>query len=103
MQSSYNFWLVAISFAVAVLASYTALDLTGRIFLLASARLRHTWRLGGATGDPKEFRQHRHVVAHRRNDGLDAGGDFGARRCGVVRRGDPEVGPEEFDQRLQRA
>jgi NO-binding membrane sensor protein with MHYT domain len=49
MQSSYNFWLVAISFAVAVLASYTALDLTGRIFLLASARLRHAWRLGGAT------------------------------------------------------
>ena len=48
MQSSYNFWLVAISFAVATLASYTALDLTGRIFLLASARRRHVWRLGGA-------------------------------------------------------
>lgn len=48
MQSSYNFWLVAISFVVAILASYTALDLTGRIFLLASARLRHAWRLGGA-------------------------------------------------------
>lgn len=48
MQSTYNFWLVAISFAVATLASYTALDLTGRIFLLASARLRHAWRLGGA-------------------------------------------------------
>ncbi|AXL49981.1 diguanylate phosphodiesterase [Paraburkholderia caffeinilytica] len=48
MQSSYNFWLVAISFAVAALASYTALDLTGRIFLLASARQRHAWRLGGA-------------------------------------------------------
>ncbi|MFM0729873.1 EAL domain-containing protein [Paraburkholderia sediminicola] len=48
MQSSYNFWLVAISFVVAALASYTALDLTGRIFLLASARLRHAWRLGGA-------------------------------------------------------
>ncbi|MFL9960567.1 EAL domain-containing protein [Paraburkholderia sediminicola] len=48
MQSSYNFWLVAISFVVATLASYTALDLTGRIFLLASARLRHAWRLGGA-------------------------------------------------------
>jgi diguanylate cyclase (GGDEF)-like protein len=48
MQSSYNFWLVAISFAVATLASYTALDLTGRIFLLASARRRHAWRLGGA-------------------------------------------------------
>ncbi|WP_233855776.1 putative bifunctional diguanylate cyclase/phosphodiesterase [Paraburkholderia sp. HD33-4] len=48
MQSSYNFWLVAISFAVATLASYTALDLTGRIFLLASARRRQAWRLGGA-------------------------------------------------------
>jgi NO-binding membrane sensor protein with MHYT domain len=40
MQSSYNFWLVAISFLVAALASYTALDLTGRIFMLASVRLR---------------------------------------------------------------
>ncbi|MCC8394693.1 EAL domain-containing protein [Paraburkholderia sp. MMS20-SJTR3] len=48
MQSSYNYWLVAISFAVATLASYTALDLTGRIFLLASAPRRHIWRLGGA-------------------------------------------------------
>ncbi|MFM0121107.1 EAL domain-containing protein [Paraburkholderia sp. RL18-101-BIB-B] len=48
MQSSYNLWLVTISFVVATLASYTALDLTGRIFLLASARLRHVWRLGGA-------------------------------------------------------
>ncbi|RDJ99470.1 putative bifunctional diguanylate cyclase/phosphodiesterase [Paraburkholderia lacunae] len=48
MLSSYNFWLVAISFVVATLASYTALDLTGRIFLLASPRLRHAWRLGGA-------------------------------------------------------
>lgn len=48
MQSSYNFWLVAISFIVATLASYTALDLTGRIFLLASPRQRHAWRLGAA-------------------------------------------------------
>ena len=48
MQSSYNFWLVGISFVVATLASYTALDLTGRIFLLASTGLRHAWRLGGA-------------------------------------------------------
>ncbi|MBB5508340.1 putative bifunctional diguanylate cyclase/phosphodiesterase [Paraburkholderia atlantica] len=48
MHSSYNLWLVAISFAVATLASYTALDLTGRIFLLASARRRQAWRLGGA-------------------------------------------------------
>ncbi|SIT45545.1 conserved membrane hypothetical protein [Paraburkholderia ribeironis] len=48
MQSSYNLWLVAMSFVVATLASYTALDLTGRIFLLDSARARHAWRLGGA-------------------------------------------------------
>jgi diguanylate cyclase (GGDEF)-like protein len=48
MQSSYNLWLVVISFAVATLASYTALDLTGRIFLLASPRARRAWRLGGA-------------------------------------------------------
>ncbi|MEC5408205.1 EAL domain-containing protein [Paraburkholderia sp. MPAMCS5] len=48
MQSSYNSWLVAISFVVATLASYTALDLTGRIFVLASPRLRLVWRMGGA-------------------------------------------------------
>jgi NO-binding membrane sensor protein with MHYT domain len=47
MQSSYNLWLVAISFVVARLASYTALDLTGRISRLASARLRHAWHLAG--------------------------------------------------------
>lgn len=48
MQSSYNPWLVVMSFFVATLASYTALDLTGRIFVLASPRLRHIWRMGGA-------------------------------------------------------
>ncbi|WP_025599887.1 putative bifunctional diguanylate cyclase/phosphodiesterase [Burkholderia sp. WSM2230] len=48
MQSSYNPWLVAMSFFVATLASYTALDLTGRIFVLALPRLRHIWRMGGA-------------------------------------------------------
>lgn len=41
MHSSYNLWLVAISFVVATLASYTALDLTDRISLLTSAWLRH--------------------------------------------------------------
>ncbi|MBN9117442.1 MAG: hypothetical protein J0I36_19785, partial [Pandoraea sp.] len=34
MSSSYSGWLVALSLAVAVLASYTALDLSGRIYLL---------------------------------------------------------------------
>ncbi|MEW9583428.1 putative bifunctional diguanylate cyclase/phosphodiesterase [Paraburkholderia sp. DGU8] len=48
MHSTYNLWLAAISFVVATLASYTALDLTGRISLLASAGLRQAWRLGGA-------------------------------------------------------
>ncbi|MFL6705414.1 MAG: MHYT domain-containing protein, partial [Paraburkholderia graminis] len=48
MQSSYNPWLVAMSFVVATLSSYTALDLTARIFVLASPRLRHVWRMGGA-------------------------------------------------------
>ncbi|CAH2896988.1 MAG: diguanylate cyclase/phosphodiesterase (GGDEF & EAL domains) with PAS/PAC sensor(s) [uncultured Paraburkholderia sp.] len=36
------------SFVVATLASCTALDLTGRIYVLASPRLRHVWRMGGA-------------------------------------------------------
>jgi diguanylate cyclase len=48
MLGTYNFWLMAVSFVVATLASYTALDLTGRISLLASARLRHAWLAGGA-------------------------------------------------------
>ena len=48
MPGTYNFWLVGVSFAVATLASYTALDLTGRISLLGSSRLRHAWLAGGA-------------------------------------------------------
>jgi diguanylate cyclase len=48
MLGTYNLWLVAVSFVVATLASYTALDLTGRISLLASSRLRHAWLAGGA-------------------------------------------------------
>ena len=44
---NYSFTLVFISLCVAILASYTALDLTGRI---ASARGRavHFWTAGGA-------------------------------------------------------
>ncbi len=34
MQGTYNLWLVALSLIVATLASYTALDLSGRISLL---------------------------------------------------------------------
>jgi diguanylate cyclase (GGDEF)-like protein len=48
MLGTYNYWLVGSSFAVATLASYTALDLTGRISLLATSRLRHAWLAGGA-------------------------------------------------------
>src|SRR5580658_7145908 len=48
MLGTYNLWLMAVSFVVATLASYTALDLTGRISLLASSRLRHAWLAGGA-------------------------------------------------------
>src|ERR1700754_1738230 len=48
MLSSYNPALVALSIAVATLASYTALDLASRISLLAAARQRHRWLAGGA-------------------------------------------------------
>ncbi|CAB3758625.1 putative bifunctional diguanylate cyclase/phosphodiesterase [Paraburkholderia solisilvae] len=48
MPSSYNLALVALSIAVATLASYTALDLAGRITLQAVARQRRAWLAGGA-------------------------------------------------------
>ncbi|TCG05761.1 bifunctional diguanylate cyclase/phosphodiesterase [Paraburkholderia steynii] len=48
MQSTYHLGLVVVSLAVATLASYTALDLAGRISTMASARLRHLWLAGGA-------------------------------------------------------
>ncbi|MET5012421.1 bifunctional diguanylate cyclase/phosphodiesterase, partial [Burkholderia pseudomallei] len=48
MHGTYNLWLVALSLAVATLASYTALDLSGRIALLAHVRLRHAWLAGSA-------------------------------------------------------
>jgi diguanylate cyclase (GGDEF)-like protein len=48
MLSSYNPALVALSIAVATLASFTALDLAGRISLLAAARQRRLWLAGGA-------------------------------------------------------
>jgi diguanylate cyclase (GGDEF)-like protein len=48
MPGTYNFWLVAASFLVATLASYTALDLTGRISLLAPSLARQAWLAGGA-------------------------------------------------------
>lgn len=48
MQSTYNYWLVALSLVVATLASYTALDLSGHISVLKRSRFRHAWLAGGA-------------------------------------------------------
>ena len=48
MHGTYNLWLVALSLMVATLASFTALDLSGRIFLIKQAGLRHAWLAGGA-------------------------------------------------------
>ncbi|GHH46264.1 putative bifunctional diguanylate cyclase/phosphodiesterase [[Pseudomonas] boreopolis] len=47
MQGSYNEWLVAISLAVAVLASYTALDMAGRVSA-TRGRAAGWWLAGGA-------------------------------------------------------
>lgn len=49
MSSSYSGWLVALSLAVAVLASFTALDLSGRIYLMTRRGMRHAWLAVGAT------------------------------------------------------
>ncbi|AJP57516.1 diguanylate phosphodiesterase [Pandoraea vervacti] len=49
MSSSYSGWLVALSLAVAVLASFTALDLSGRIYLMTHRGMRHAWLAVGAT------------------------------------------------------
>ena len=48
MHGTYNFWLVALSLVVATLASYTALDLSGRIVQLPTRRQRQAWLTGGA-------------------------------------------------------
>lgn len=48
MHSTYDYWLVALSLAVATLASYTALDLSSHISALTRRRLRHAWVAGGA-------------------------------------------------------
>jgi NO-binding membrane sensor protein with MHYT domain/CheY-like chemotaxis protein len=47
IQTSWNPVLVAISFVIATLASYTALDLAGRV-TVAHARNQLTWLLGGS-------------------------------------------------------
>ncbi|GGA71491.1 bifunctional diguanylate cyclase/phosphodiesterase [Edaphobacter acidisoli] len=48
MQGSYNYYLVALSLLVAMFASYTALDLAGRIGSLHGSRKRFFWLCGGA-------------------------------------------------------
>jgi len=48
MHGTYNLWLVALSLVVATLASFTALDLSGRLSLLTQAGLRRAWLAGGA-------------------------------------------------------
>jgi diguanylate cyclase len=47
MSGTYNVWIVALSIAVAVFASYTALDLAGRV-TAARGRARKVWLAGGA-------------------------------------------------------
>jgi PAS domain S-box-containing protein len=47
MTGNYNLGLVALSFAIAVIASYTALDLAGRV-QPDDGRVRWLWLLGGA-------------------------------------------------------
>jgi diguanylate cyclase (GGDEF)-like protein len=48
MHGTYNLWLVALSLVVATLASFTALDLSGRIATLPNHRQLHAWLAGGA-------------------------------------------------------
>jgi diguanylate cyclase (GGDEF)-like protein len=47
MSGTYNIWIVALSIAVAAFASYTALDLAGRV-TAARGRARKVWLAGGA-------------------------------------------------------
>ena len=48
LQSTYSSALVALSLLVATLASYTTLDLAGRISKLGVSRYRRYWLVGGA-------------------------------------------------------
>ena len=48
MSGSYNLWTVLLSLAVAGMASYTALNLAGRIYLAGSHFARRIWLMGGA-------------------------------------------------------
>lgn len=48
ISGTYNFGLVALSYFIAVLASYVALDLTGRLRAEKTRKLKLFWLLGGA-------------------------------------------------------
>src|SRR5262245_6060701 len=48
LQSTYSYTLVFLSLVVASLASYTTLDLAGRISKLGNSGYRRYWLLGGA-------------------------------------------------------
>ncbi|MEW5942937.1 MAG: EAL domain-containing protein [Pseudomonadota bacterium] len=47
MASTYNAWLVALSIGIAILASYTALDLASRV-AFSTARAKRYWLVGGS-------------------------------------------------------
>ncbi|HEX5691835.1 MAG TPA: MHYT domain-containing protein, partial [Roseiflexaceae bacterium] len=47
LSGSYDWRLVALSYVVAVMASYTALDLAGRV-TASQGKARRIWLLGGA-------------------------------------------------------
>src|SRR6185295_2826219 len=48
LASSYDYRLVTLSVIIAIFASYSALDLAGRV-LATSGRQRHLWLAGGAS------------------------------------------------------
>ena len=48
MTGTYNYGLVTLSYVIAVLASYVALDLAGRLRAEANPRIQIYWLLGGA-------------------------------------------------------
>ena len=47
MQGTYNIWLILLSFVVAVIASYVALDAASRVSS-SSQRIAKYWLIGGA-------------------------------------------------------
>src|ERR1700712_1471435 len=48
MKGTYDLYLVLLSLVVAVLSSYTSLDLAARISLIDAGAKRYQWLIGGA-------------------------------------------------------